>query len=186
MAKYAYSAAKSGISSIVHVNGRLWSALRSTASSYTSGLFDNKLLEMVRDKLTTDGDSNGRLPSLVGSVESDAYWSRVLEDCVSLEFCCLVQSTFSGGVLLNGSVQVNNMSYHKEVFVRLTRNSWRTYTDIPTVHAETMSGGNTDRFLFAAPLLANEEIHFAVCYRVNGQEFWDNNKWNNYSLKVKV
>ena len=78
---------------------------------------------------------------------------------------------------------LKNLAYHKNVFVRYTTNNWRTHHDVAMHYSETRADGtetwttnldvnfdSTDRSAF----------HYAICYRVNGKEYWANHFGNDY------
>ena len=90
-----------------------------------------------------------------------------------------------------GTVRVNNCTYEKFVFVRLTTNEWETFEDIQAFHSMHYSFDNTDTFTFAIILPKSnndtsipKRILFAVSLRAMSQEFWDNNHGWNYVLDV--
>ncbi len=114
--------------------------------------------------------------------EGDDFELRVDYQNVALEYC------FNGGnndsVL--GFVRVRNLAYYKHVFVRFTRNDWATFEDVQAQFVSTEQEGHNDRFIFELPV--NPElgpcIGFAICYSVNGQDYWDNNDNENYRINV--
>ncbi|KAJ2551900.1 hypothetical protein EV175_003516 [Coemansia sp. RSA 1933] len=100
---------------------------------------------------------------------------------------------------LAGTIKVHNLAFEKHLLVRLTRNGWKTVEDdVQATFLRTITGtdGNRpgiDRFRFTIPVgdlvsPADSAITIAmcVCYRVNGQEYWDNNKGTNYEFKLAV
>ena len=84
----------------------------------------------------------------------------------------------------HGTVRVLNMAYHKEVVVRWSRNKWQSYKESRCSYVEASSDGTMDKFSFTIPRMteAHESIEFALCYKVEGREFWDNNDGHNYIL----
>ncbi|XP_067928368.1 protein phosphatase 1 regulatory subunit 3B-like [Watersipora subatra] len=106
-----------------------------------------------------------------------------------------VESVVVKDSLIIGTVKVKNLAFYKTVFVRVTRDHWRSSYD---VSAHFVNNGlckpadlstSTDTFSFTIDIPLNEVaqvgIEFAVCYRCNGQEFWDNNGNKNYCFKLK-
>lgn len=85
---------------------------------------------------------------------------------------------------IHGIVKVMNIAYDKEVSVRWTHDKWRTHHDSKCSYCQGSSDGVTDRFSFTLP--ANgDDIEFAVCYRVNGAEYWDSFNGQNYLITVE-
>ena len=84
---------------------------------------------------------------------------------------------------IHGIIRVMNISYSKEVTVRWTHDNWKTYHDASCLYCPGSSDGKTDRFSFTLP--ANgDDIHFALRYKVEDQEFWDSNNHQNYIVAV--
>lgn len=91
-------------------------------------------------------------------------------------FCCTDQGTVAG------SVRVRNIAYDKHVVVRYSQDTWTSSNDQQAVYKH--SNGNCDFFQFQLPfdISASLNLEFAVCYRVAGEEFWDNNEGRNYKV----
>ena len=102
------------------------------------------------------------------------FYERVSRDYVVLE------SARDEPRMIRGVIRVSNISYHKEVTVRWTHDRWRSFHD--TGAAFSANDGHTDRFTFELP--ANgEDVEFALRYKCDGQEFWDNNRGKNYVVE---
>ncbi|KAG2461416.1 protein phosphatase 1 regulatory subunit 3D-like [Polypterus senegalus] len=94
---------------------------------------------------------------------------------------------------ISGSVRVINLSFEKEVIVRYSFTSWTSNSDVKAwwdssgpVDGDPV-GVEIDQFCFWIPvpsfvLQPGMSLEFAICYRVMGCEFWDNNDGKNYSL----
>ena len=92
-----------------------------------------------------------------------------------------------------GTVKVKNIAFEKNVFVRLTSDNWKTFTD-HNASFQPSSSRTTDTFSFDFPIMSScndpdARIEFCVCYQIgpfNGgtpsQEFWDSNGGSNYLL----
>lgn len=136
-------------------------------------------------------DINGNLPPrrlkylspcfIQPSKAADSFMKRVYSQNVCLEN--IVCENF----VVTGVIRVTNLCYSKEVTVRFTLDSWKTYQDIWTDYMSTCLDGKTDKFSFRITLppdfKANRYIEFAVCYRVWNREFWDNNDKSNYRVR---
>lgn len=76
---------------------------------------------------------------------------------------------------------LQNYAYHKNVFVRYSTDGWKTFTDVPMSYTETNSDGTET---WTATLINNftqGSFKYAICYRVNGCEYWANNFGADYS-----
>ncbi|KAJ2390846.1 protein phosphatase 1, regulatory subunit, partial [Coemansia sp. RSA 2603] len=95
---------------------------------------------------------------------------------------------------LSGTIKVHNLAFEKSVTVRITMDNWRSFEDVPATFIRSIIGVDgsrpgVDRFRFNMAVLqltSNEsvDISMCVCYRTNGQEFWDNNSGINYIFKL--
>lgn len=101
------------------------------------------------------------------------YFERVERDNVVLE------SIREEPRSLHGIVRVVNLTYSKEVTIRWTHDGWRTSHDTSAVFCS--NDGNTDRFAFELPI-NGDDVSFAIRYRVENGEFWDNNRGANYTI----
>ena len=85
---------------------------------------------------------------------------------------------------LNVYANLKNYAYHKNVFVRYTTDSWKSHRDVAMSYSSTNADGTetwkanldvdftgwTDR----------DQFEYAICYRVNGKEYWANYFGNNF------
>nr|XP_002736154.1 PREDICTED: glycogen-binding subunit 76A-like [Saccoglossus kowalevskii] len=110
---------------------------------------------------------------------SSNYLKLVREKKVYLETLVVAED-----MAVLGKVRVENISYQKNVIVRFTTNDWKKYYDIPGAYVQNSSDGTTDQFSFTISLpktfSAGSYFQFAVCYKVCGHEYWDNNHGSNY------
>ncbi|XP_065570777.1 glycogen-binding subunit 76A-like [Artemia franciscana] len=98
---------------------------------------------------------------------------------------CLETAVIEKSFLIKGIIRVLNKGYYKSVVVRYTTNEWKTFRDNVAEYVPNSCDGLTDKFEFSIPvpqMKAGDRILFAICYRVSGQEFWDNNCNFNYSF----
>ncbi|XP_078055240.1 protein phosphatase 1 regulatory subunit 3B [Mustelus asterias] len=90
---------------------------------------------------------------------------------------------------VHGLIRVLNTSYIKEVAVRYTFNNWLSCMETPAKFVEGSSHLGTDQFSFVLsipPFLDQGSfVHFAICYRADNEEYWDNNFDKNYSLQCE-
>lgn len=98
---------------------------------------------------------------------------------------------------VKGTVQVRNMSFEKWVAVRYTLDHWATIGEVSAEYAESIKGGQADRFTFSIKLnellnwprgsAAHETKSMFIClrYTVSTGDFWDNNEGQNYQLDFR-
>ncbi len=101
----------------------------------------------------------------------------IVQKRVSVEsFTC----TEHGNV--TGTIKVCNLAYDKQVLVRYSQNGWITSSNSEARYKS--SSGESDQFQFQIPfnISVSHYLEFAVCYRVSGGEFWDNNEGRNYGV----
>ncbi|XP_053318696.1 protein phosphatase 1 regulatory subunit 3B [Spea bombifrons] len=109
------------------------------------------------------------------------FRNRLQADCVCLENCMLKEKA------LVGTVKVKNLAFHKNVKIRMTFDSWQTFTDYECQYVkDTYAGSDRDTFSFDITLPENlqshEKIEFAVCFDCDGKTYWDSNKGQNYRI----
>ncbi|XP_030579796.1 protein phosphatase 1 regulatory subunit 3B [Archocentrus centrarchus] len=109
------------------------------------------------------------------------FRQRLEQNLVCLEHCLLKEKAFAG------TVKVRNVSFEKSVKVRVTFDFWKSHTDVDCVYMkDSYPSLHHDTFSFevslSSELKPHERIEFAVCYQVDGCEYWDSNQGNNYSI----
>ncbi|CAK6950225.1 protein phosphatase 1 regulatory subunit 3C-B-like [Scomber scombrus] len=116
-----------------------------------------------------------------------AFRAKLADSMVILENCSVTE------VALQGTVRVRNISFQKDVHVRITFDSWQSYKNVPCTYLQKRFGGpQTDIFEFYITipkvLDAKRKIEFCISYLPGGQSktFWDNNSGQNYSIAVCV
>ncbi|XP_029908324.1 protein phosphatase 1, regulatory subunit 3Db [Myripristis murdjan] len=93
---------------------------------------------------------------------------------------------------ITGTIQVLNLAFEKEVTVHYSFTNWRSYTDtvaswVSSGYHDESDAPETDVFRFRLPvppfiLQPGAVLEFAICYHVQGCNYWDNNDGNNYKL----
>ena len=82
--------------------------------------------------------------------------------------------------------RVDNRGFEKNVYARVTEDGWHTFKDVQAYYMSSNVDSNTDNFKFVFQL-SGQEAEFSLCYEVNGEIFWDNNREKNYAITtVKV
>ncbi|KAG5262858.1 hypothetical protein AALO_G00279670 [Alosa alosa] len=109
------------------------------------------------------------------------FRNRLKKNLVSLENCVLQDKS------LSGTIKVSNVSFEKTVNIRITYDSWKTYTDVPCIYMNNVYGClDIDTFSFFIDLPSviphNKSVEFCICYKTLDQEHWDNNDGKNYKL----
>uniref|UniRef100_A0A8D0CBF9 Protein phosphatase 1 regulatory subunit 3F n=1 Tax=Salvator merianae TaxID=96440 RepID=A0A8D0CBF9_SALMN len=98
--------------------------------------------------------------------------------------------------VLRGTVRVLNISYHKAVHVRASRDRWQSHWDYPALYIPGGSpdGGVTDRFAFRLEFGDEDDeeeeeggarLDFVVRYQTEEGVYWANNQGRNYSVILK-
>ncbi|WP_299894864.1 carbohydrate-binding protein [uncultured Aquimarina sp.] len=96
----------------------------------------------------------------------------------------------------NITVDVRNLAPDKEVGVVYTSDNWQTQEYLPLTYRQFWSNGplftvqspnnfGIERWQgYAALDPSINEVEYAVVYKVNGNEYWDNNYGNNYKVAI--
>ena len=110
------------------------------------------------------------------------FRNRLIQNSVCLENCSLQERS------LTGTVKVRNIGFEKSVQVRATFDSWASFTDIECTFMNNVYGcQDSDTFAFVLELPSyvppQNRVEFCICFKVQGQTFWDNNDGKNYVLK---
>lgn len=96
---------------------------------------------------------------------------------------------------VTGRVLVENLAFEKQVFCRFTLDNWVTVSDTAAAYSHHGSASGTrhniDWFEFSISLAeytsyGRNKMFFCICYRVAGQEFWDNNNSNNFEVSFRI
>ncbi|KAG9353326.1 hypothetical protein JZ751_017903 [Albula glossodonta] len=120
-------------------------------------------------------------------VEQPDFLSRLRRQQVCLERVLCSEL----GII--GTVQVLNLAFEKDITVHYSFTDWKSHADskaswVSSVLRDTSAGEpNSDIFRFRLPvppfiLQPGAVLEFAICFRVVGAEFWDNNDGHNYKL----
>lgn len=107
--------------------------------------------------------------------------NRLKAQHVCLETCSIQDR------LLSGTVKVQNLSFQKLVWVRITFDSWLSFQDVPCQYLNNVYGcPDTDTFSFSISMPEDREpssaVEFCIQYQTPDQTYWDNNQKKNYRL----
>ncbi|VDK88886.1 unnamed protein product [Litomosoides sigmodontis] len=88
-----------------------------------------------------------------------------------------------------GTINVLNIAYQKQVYVRFTIDNWRTNTEtIGRYKSSDTEDGAIDKFTFIISLPTDFPIgatcEFCIRYMVNGTTYWDNSQGANYIIEA--
>ncbi|MEE6480900.1 hypothetical protein FKM82_012704 [Ascaphus truei] len=117
------------------------------------------------------------LPSVDGTMQK-LHAQKVLLESVDL----LPEITSVKGI-----IRVLNVSYKKQIYVRMSLDDWHSYYDLLAEYIPDSCNGDTDQFFYKislAPPYQKEgaKIEFCICYETLIGTFWDNNDGKNYTL----
>ncbi|NXK90387.1 PPR3A phosphatase, partial [Formicarius rufipectus] len=92
-----------------------------------------------------------------------------------------------GITCMNGIIRVLNISFEKQVYVRMTLNNWLSYYDILAEFMPNSCGNETDQFCFKISLVPpyqkdGVKVEFCIRYETSVGTFWANNDDKNYTL----
>lgn len=109
------------------------------------------------------------------------FRQRLQTDHVCLENCVLKDKAIAG------TVKVQNLAFEKLVKIRMTFDTWKSFTDFPCHYVkDTYAGSDRDTFSFDISLpekiQSYERMEFAVSFECSGQTYWDSNKGKNYRI----
>ena len=102
----------------------------------------------------------------------------------------VLESLFIRGLSAYGTIRVTNISFNKWVAVRFTTDEWRTTHSLNAHYLMHYDDTNTDSFQFKLTVPAEalpsspRTLIFAILYRTEYDRFWDNNRSQDYRLKI--
>ncbi|KAM6902450.1 protein phosphatase 1 regulatory subunit 3B [Xenentodon cancila] len=138
--------------------------------------------EMLSSALTLSAEENKLVLDFTQPSSDYLIFRQNLDkNFVSLEHCVLKEKAFAG------TVKVKNVSFEKSVKLRVTFDTWKSHTDVTCEYiknAYPSSYSDTFSFEVALPteLHPHARVEFAVCYEVDGCQYWDSNQGKNYCI----
>ncbi|XP_077121167.1 protein phosphatase 1 regulatory subunit 3A [Ranitomeya variabilis] len=102
---------------------------------------------------------------------------------VTLEAVDFIKGTSS----MKGIIRVLNVSFEKQVYVRMSLDNWQSHYDLLAEYVPDSCNGETDQFFFTISLVSpyqkeGARVDFCICYETAVGTFWDNNDGHNYVL----
>jgi len=91
-----------------------------------------------------------------------------------------------------GTLLVKNFSFHKLAFIRYSFDCWKTFAEVVAYFRSCDQENTVDEFGFRIDCLLKDslqcefDLQLAIRYRVDGNEYWDNNSGNNYHMLLKI
>uniref|UniRef100_A0A914CDV3 CBM21 domain-containing protein n=1 Tax=Acrobeloides nanus TaxID=290746 RepID=A0A914CDV3_9BILA len=110
---------------------------------------------------------------------------RLLKNMVSLENAFILEEPY----LLYGTIAALNVSKEKQVYVRFTMDSWKSYTDVMAHLFSSSTLYDIFYFYFEIPKPTTEIncIEFCLYCEINEKRiFYDNNNGNNYVIMLEM
>uniref|UniRef100_A0A915PNH1 CBM21 domain-containing protein n=1 Tax=Setaria digitata TaxID=48799 RepID=A0A915PNH1_9BILA len=107
---------------------------------------------------------------------------------IRTQFVCLQCIKFVDMNII-GTINVLNIAYEKQVYVRYTIDNWRTNIESPGRFKHSFGGGDAvDEFTFFISLPNDFPLgarcEFCIRYVVSGITYWDNNQGANYTIQA--
>ncbi|GIX68530.1 protein phosphatase 1 regulatory subunit 3D [Caerostris darwini] len=135
-----------------------------------------------RENLSTFQDDH----QLVLEFEQPGGEEQFLERVHNQKIC--LENVIVCNLKVIGIVKILNLGFEKEVAVRYTLNEWMSFFEEKAEYLPGSSDGVTDKFSFSITpvyIAPGDRLIFVLRYTVNGQEFWDNNRNRNYTLRCQ-
>jgi hypothetical protein len=129
----------------------------------------------VRDVTYWDNNGGSNYHQPVVADEFDALLGRVPQ-------IVLGGASFSDATHIRVRLAVRNLAYDKVVGIVFTTNNWATTQTTYGYYSWTMRSG-IEVWAVDTTVGTADQVEFAVFYQVQGQEYWDNNFWRNYTLR---
>ncbi|MDX9724211.1 MAG: carbohydrate-binding protein [Myxococcota bacterium] len=89
----------------------------------------------------------------------------------------------AGQAVMTGAVRVFNLGFEKEVAIRYSLDDWQSWQEVPAEWDEREDWRFRIEGLGSTAALPSH-VRFAVRYTVNGADYWDNNRNQDYEHKL--
>lgn len=162
----------------------------------TVGFSDQFAIKYVVDGQATWDNNNGINYSIANPLATDGMF---LQDGlhVNADTYHSTFTTVANGNRLQIFADLRNLAFAKEVTLVYTTNNWATVKYVPFTFANTYGYGGSNYSVYPnqknfekwmvtlTPNAATVGIKYAIRYKVNGVEYWDNNYGRNYLIRRK-
>ncbi|CAF1337421.1 unnamed protein product [Adineta ricciae] len=122
------------------------------------------------------------------SEHPDIYLHEVWKSQIKLEYADIhLKYSSNSEQKLTGTLWVTNAGYSKYVSIKYTFNRWlNTYEREAQHRCHSNDYRNIDQFEFSIDIPEDvDRVDFVLRYCINGQEHWDNNNGQNYTLQTE-
>lgn len=134
----------------------------------------------------------GRADPAIGVSQVWTKWafSNIVASMRTVDtICSLDWAAVDWTGMFHGSINTKNLSFEKQVVVRLSVDDWISFVDISAQYQKSIISTQCDIFEFDFDLNSLDidgdiVIDFAVCCHMNGIENWDNNGDANYQIRT--
>ncbi|SEL22135.1 Carbohydrate/starch-binding module (family 21) [Aquimarina amphilecti] len=145
---------------------------------------------------TTYWDNNNGSDYKMSRTEGFFFADSNINVSVDTDFVGLSYSAYDDQNRFNITVDVRNLDPNKEVGVVYSSDGWKTQKYLPLIYRQFWSNGpfytiqspnnfGIERWQGYTLLSASDDqLEYAIVYRVNGKEYWDNNYGENYMVNV--
>ncbi|WP_298541742.1 carbohydrate-binding protein [uncultured Aquimarina sp.] len=156
---------------------------------------DEFVVKYEVDGITYWDNNNGTNYAMSRS-EGSLFADQSLQVSADTDFVSLSYFPYDDKNTFNITVDVRNLAPTKEVGVVYSSDGWQTQSYVPLTYRQTWTNGplyyiqspnnfGIERWQGNARLDTSvNELEYAVVYRVNGNEYWDNNYGKNYTVTI--
>ncbi|MHA7055928.1 hypothetical protein ACWGOQ_0001815 [Aquimarina sp. M1] len=175
----------------------LWTGGYSQAGYSITQEYDDEFVIKYVVNGNTYWDNNAGANYRIEQHEGYLFAKPDLNVSVDTDFVSLNYSPYDNKNRLSVTVDVRNLAPVKEVGVIYSSDGWQTQGYLPLFFRSTWMNGplfsiespnsyNIERWQGYVGLDASEDqLEYAVVYRANGNEYWDNNYGKNYTVAIK-
>lgn len=160
-------------------------------------IYDNKFVVKYEVDGTTYWDNNNGFNYEMSRKEGYFFAEPSLNVAVDTSFVSLSYNPYTNQNSFNVTVDIRNLAPRKEVGVVYTTDGWETQSYVSLAFKEYWTNGplffiqSPNRFdierwqAYEKLIPTANTVEYAIVYKVNGQEYWDNNYGKNYTVSRK-
>ncbi|MBW1294727.1 carbohydrate-binding protein [Aquimarina litoralis] len=174
----------------------IWTATYSQGGFSIDRIYADEFVVRYEVNGTIYWDNNNGSNYAMSRMEGSFFADPNLNVSADTDFSSLSYVPFNDTNSLNITVDVRNLAPNKEVGVVYTSDGWQTQDYLPLTYRQFWSNGplftiqspnnfGVERWQgFTSLDSSADEVEYAIVYRVNGNEYWDNNYGNNYKVGI--